>query len=57
MIPDYLEQIANMRENLRTSLYIDFAHVNAYNNALADHIQAEFVKYGNNPSDTHWRPQ
>jgi len=42
---DYVEQIATMRANNRTSLYIDFTHVRAYNNALSDHIQADYVKY------------
>jgi hypothetical protein len=29
----------------RTSLYIDYAHVRDYNVPLADHIEAEYVKY------------
>lgn len=45
MTHDYLEQIENMRAAQKTSLYVDFAHVRAYNNALGDHIEAEFVKY------------
>jgi DNA replication licensing factor MCM6 len=42
---DYLEQLANMRAAQKTSLYVDFAHIRAYNAALGDHIEVEYVKY------------
>lgn len=42
---DYLEQLATMKANQKSSLYIDFAHVRAYNGPLAEHIEQEFVKY------------
>ena len=54
MTHDYLEQLATMRANQKSSLYVDFAHVRAYQAVLADHIEAEYVKYVVNPKYRCW---
>lgn len=41
---DYIQQLAIMATNHRSSIYIDFGHVRDYHVALSDHIEAEYVK-------------
>jgi DNA replication licensing factor MCM6 len=42
--PDYLQQIAIMKANDRTTLYVDFVHLLSFHPELCDAVQDEFYR-------------
>lgn len=42
---DYVEQLDMMRQNDRTTLYVDFAHIELVNQTLGEAIQTQYFRY------------
>jgi hypothetical protein len=42
---DYVEQLEAMRQNDRTTLYVDFSHIELTNQTLAEAIQTHYFRY------------
>ena len=42
---EYVEQTAQLRDNDKTTLYVDFQHVARTKPALSDHIQLDYYRF------------